>query len=76
MQWKPIETAPKDGTRILVYAPDIDRVLIAAFQTISGKGAWVGWREALQPTHWMALPNPPWDPLSIPSSGHEQAPRA
>ncbi len=64
MEWKPIETAPQDGTRILVYAPDIDLVLIATFQVISGKGTWVGWRETLVPTHWMPLPNPPWRPLS------------
>jgi hypothetical protein len=62
MEWKPIETAPKDGTRILVYAPDIDRVLIATFRP--SLRIWVGWRETLVPTHWMRLPNPPWKPLS------------
>ncbi len=35
MEWKPIERAPKDGTPILVYAPEIDRVLVAAFQAKS-----------------------------------------
>ena len=71
MQWKPIETAPKDGTHILVYAPDIDRVLIAAFQANLGKGTWVGWRETLLPTHWMPLPTPPWRPLSSSSGGND-----
>ncbi len=41
MEWKPIERAPKDGTRILAYAPEIDRVLVAAFQANVGGGSWV-----------------------------------
>jgi hypothetical protein len=32
------QTAPKDGTRILVYATDIDRVLIATFRPSLGYG--------------------------------------
>jgi hypothetical protein len=55
MSWQPIETAPRDGTVILVYAPGL-------FQT----AAWVDgyWTTACENwlddvTHWMPLPEPP-----------------
>lgn len=62
-KWLPIETAPRDGTWILVAGPD---------QTGAGRmvcrmvaEAW-GWESAddgygayIQPTHWMALPANP-----------------
>lgn len=65
-EWKPIETAPKDGTEILIgwMARDGRR-----------RGGWIckirrwrddaGWRRDrnhpydLYPTHWMPLPEPP-----------------
>lgn len=40
-EWQPIETAPKDGTFILVYAcAPIPRVALAAWQ---GRGQRAGW---------------------------------
>lgn len=61
MQWQPIETAPKDGTRILVWS-----------QEYGGRGPlvlfWMDehWREPanllslrVPPTHWMPIPPPP-----------------
>ena len=63
--WKPIETAPKDGTEILVHAKDrpIGKSMTVAF--------WVshGWAFLESPlgvlylgddiTHWMPLPESP-----------------
>lgn len=53
--WQPIETAPRDGTVIIVYAPGL-------FQT----AAWIDgyWTNACESwlddvTHWMPLPEPP-----------------
>ena len=73
-QWKPIETAPKDGTRILAYEPTYG-VGLAFWQTIrTGTGyadEWetiTGWRlngmmfregDLDQPTHWQPLPAAP-----------------
>lgn len=66
MEWQPIETAPKDGTPILIYAPrdELRPVREARWFTAS---AWRGWwaydgdrivRE-VSVTHWMPMPEPP-----------------
>lgn len=74
MTWQPIETAPKDGTKILVYRPlayltnDED---IAVKRTVNYNN--FCWPETVlkgrspvnftngscYPTHWMSLPSPP-----------------
>lgn len=59
MGWQPIETAPKDGTQILVP------VTIGGIMNVVSW--WSGaWREGVNgmklkndPTHWMSLPPPP-----------------
>jgi len=60
--WQPIETAPKDGTAILLYAPS---------EVGRGRTVWPGcyvesYAEWLQigggfvdPTHWRPMPDPP-----------------
>lgn len=71
MTWEPIETAPKDGTRILVF----DHGVWPAHWTEEcekGNGeSGPGWQiyecemdawyalAADTPTHWMPLPSPP-----------------
>lgn len=62
MNWQPIETAPKDGTRIIYYE-------VYHGQAHIGLGFWwngddlnrAGWHDGLYvfPTHWMPIPNPP-----------------
>lgn len=62
-RWQPIDTAPRDGTKILVWHPQVqgialDRQAGAAVDEWK-HGKW--WRSypAQQPTHWMPLPGPP-----------------
>ena len=61
-RWQPIETAPKDGTKILAYDPDRGGSCeILYWGSWKGKGAWQD-DEAngyYEPSHWMPLPEPP-----------------
>lgn len=74
MQWQSIETAPKDGTEIIIFVPAWTRkVHIGAYDVdvrlLNGKeinrsegwaitGPGVGWHDP-EPTHWMPLPGGP-----------------
>ncbi len=56
-QWQPIETAPKDGTEILIYHRDWDAIHMAAWATnrLTSKGYWMcvaDWSAEAIPTHW------------------------
>lgn len=70
MTWQPIETAPKDGTTILITREMEMFGWVrgyATYQTISGiGGGWVSHGFGVfgelglgNPTHWMPLPDPP-----------------
>lgn len=65
--WQPIETAPKDGTRVLLAW---DGVRVGYYLDNSRTGrAWAGWKvpsmepwPSSQPTHWRPMPEPPTQP--------------
>jgi hypothetical protein len=66
LAWRPIETAPKDGTHILLSAPG--RVTCGEWIVPNGPdwddeplwGSWDGnFSEENPPTHWQPLPAPP-----------------
>ena len=70
-KWQPIETAPRDGTRILVFdGKEINTVdysepyYIGINKHIEIEESWVqisdsGRATEFFPTHWMPLPEPP-----------------
>jgi hypothetical protein len=59
MDWQLIESAPTDGTHVLVFAPGVeglsDLMAVAAYHPDAG------WciDELRWPTHWMRLPPKP-----------------
>lgn len=66
--WNPIDSAPKDGTRILAYSPKAeahnkDAIRITWWRADHGKYGFVGWGEFNDqfwpPTHWQPLPKAP-----------------
>ena len=73
-EWQPIETAPKDGTSVLLHWSEdqgFNGAIVLAFwsdiqaEDTAGDG-WAlytgngyGALEAEDPTHWHALPEPP-----------------
>lgn len=65
--WRKIETAPKDGTSILVYNKDghiyeakwDTRLGIWRFAVAEQHGCGCCGGNAEFPTHWMPLPEPP-----------------
>ena len=72
MTWQPIETAPKDGTRVDLWGRNLlhfqkrgERNVNVAWGPVTD---WFGgkrddWQhgrgEGYQPTHWMPIPPPP-----------------
>jgi hypothetical protein len=55
--WHPIETAPKDGTMVLLWA---SRHCVGNYRRIFCAPEWVSEEGSpVEPTHWMPLPNKP-----------------
>lgn len=70
MEWQPIETAPKDGTPVIITRHDETWGWVLGWGEYFQQGKIVGWvsrgfREPpgelglAHPTHWMPLPEPP-----------------
>lgn len=63
MKWRPIETAPKDGTWVLVFCPRVGRrchVEVANWRHgyfMTQHGSYPLTTGSV--THWMPLPEPP-----------------
>jgi hypothetical protein len=59
--WQPISTAPRDGTRVLCYAPaaeDRAAVIRNDYWWMQERG-WVSMRPGQPYTHWQPLPAAP-----------------
>lgn len=77
MKWKPIESAPKDGTTILLYYPNEENAVTSGwwYEEYEGDEYKYGyWKvaslpshgcgcENSEPTHWMELPDIPSLPI-------------
>jgi len=53
--WQKIETAPKDGTTVLLYIPDAGGGIACGHWDVR----WCASEYLVVPTHWRALPPPP-----------------
>lgn len=72
VEWRPIETAPKDGTAILAWNEDYISIALWnkackqwADLTDQGIGDECAYTD--NPTHWMPLPAPPADAVEVKS---------
>jgi hypothetical protein len=63
-EWKPISTAPRDGTSILIWDAESLEMFIAYWNESADPepAFWVArcdMQSIFEPTHWMPLPNRP-----------------
>ena len=68
--WRPMETAPRDGSRILIWYPNDDdgeTYKIVQWGPSPHPTGWSfrgGWLAEKEPIAWMPLPDPPYtDPF-------------
>jgi hypothetical protein len=79
-EWRDIETAPDDGTELLLGGMHPD----TGFGFIIGTGCFIkatsrlpwNWRWAFLPTHWMPLPEPPGAPRASARTEQGETPAA
>lgn len=62
-EWKPIETAPKDGTEVLLWGALKEGMhpwkYIGSWFPSRDGGFWVAHALRIHPTNWAPLPPPP-----------------
>ena len=60
-KWRDIETAPRDGTKVLVAVQHSGLVWRLVARTLDGYGDWYSdpGKYHIVPTHWMPLPDAP-----------------
>ena len=63
-EWLPIESAPKDGTEIIVdttteYANDVSLVVWCEADEGGPEGWWDYWGGLLEPKYWIPVPKKP-----------------
>jgi hypothetical protein len=65
MEWKTIESAPRDGTDILAWDGETLTVVCwdESLKATDAPSCWALYNrfatDAVEPTHWMPLPDPP-----------------
>jgi hypothetical protein len=59
MQWKPIETAPKDGSCVLAWFDDAEHHFLLYWLNDAWRFKGTHINPIIEPTHWMPLPEPP-----------------
>ena len=70
MEWQPIETAPMDGTRVLVFRMCWqESAAVCWFNRDTDEWIPVGGVMFCEPTHWMPLPPAPAASASAPTTG-------
>jgi hypothetical protein len=58
-EWQPIETAPKDGTDLLLWWPYWSKIPVHGYWSLGEWASLSAISEGDGPTHWMPLPAPP-----------------
>lgn len=58
-EWQPIETAPRDGTAVLVFHADWDLLQVGLYYGESHTWQQPSGDLLRTPMYWMSLPSPP-----------------
>lgn len=61
-QWRPIETAPKDGSTVLLFFEALAYPIMRSSFWAARHQCWYGVGPGWEPTHWQPLPEPPEEP--------------